>query len=124
MLQNPARPSGNVQLPYTTADMAERLAKKKAAKDRQDILDSLSGGLSYGQGGVDLGSVAKSVGGFLKNVYKNMPESIDTPVSSYGTGKSLITEPARLAVRRAVGDITAIPKVGEPSPSYTADKIR
>jgi len=124
VLQNPARPSGNFQLPYTTADMAERLAKKKAAKDRQDILDSLSGGLSYGQDGVDLGSVAKSVGGFLKTVYENMPESIDTPVSSYGTGKSLIVEPARLAVRRAVGDITAIPKVGEPSPSYTADRVR
>ena len=41
-----------------------------------------------------------------------------------GTVKSLVAEPARLAVRRAVGDITAIPRVGEPSPSYTADQIR
>lgn len=88
MLQIPARPSGNVQLPYTTADMAERLAKKKAAKDRQDIIDSLQGGLSYGKSGVDLGSVAKSVGGFLKTAYENMPDSnpISTPLMIDGPG--------------------------------------
>ena len=137
MLQNPTRTPGNFQLPYTTADMAERLAKKKAEKDRQDILDSLSGGLSYGKSGIDLGSVAKSVGGFLKKAYDNAEMSFQysTPLmingpgggvsmGGQGTFKSLVAEPARLAVRRAVGDITAIPKVGEPSPSYTADRVR
>jgi hypothetical protein len=81
----------------------------------------------------DIGS---AIGGAIKSVYDNIPMSnpISTPVNmsgnagvsmgGQGTGKSLVTEPARLAVRRAVGDITAIPRVGEPSPSYTADQIR
>ena len=149
MLQQPARPSGNVQLPYTTADMAERLAKRKAAKDRQDILDSLSGGLSYGQGGVDITPQLSQIGGMVKGLVQ-MPAATIMDIASgivrpldkyvggvkdpvdqyrpedYGTS-NLITGTAQgleQAGRRAVGDITAIPYVGKPSPSPTATDIK
>lgn len=149
MLQNPARLSGNVQLPYTTADMAERLAKRKAAKDRQDILDSLQGGLSYGKGGVDITPQLSHVGGMVKGLIQ-MPAAtvmdivsgivrpldkyvggVKDPVDQYrpedygtsnlisGTAQSL-----EQATRRAVGDITAIPRVGKPSASPTATDIK
>lgn len=79
--------------------------------------------------------VGSAIGGGLKWLYDNAPETnpISTPVNmgggtvsmgGQGTGKSLVTEPARLSVRRAVGDITALPGVGEDSPSYTAEQIR
>ena len=149
MLQQPARPSGNVQLPYTTADMAERLAKRKAAKDRQDIIDSLSGGLSYGKSGVDITPQLSQVGGMVKGLI-NMPAAtvmdvvsgivrpldkyvggVKDPVDQfrpedYGTS-NLISGTAQgleQAGRRAVGDITAIPYVGKPSASPTATDIK
>jgi len=149
VLQIPARPSGNVQLPYTTADMAERLAKRKAEKDRQDILDSLKGGLSYGKSGVDITPQLSQVGGMVKGLIQ-MPAAtvmdvvsgivrpldkyvggVKDPVDQfrpedYGTS-NLITGTAQgleQAGRRAVGDITAIPRVGKPSASPTATDIK
>lgn len=130
------RPDAPVkQLPYTTADMAERLAKKKAQQEfKSNALTTLSKYKPEDKPWyADIGS---AIGGAAKWLYDNAPESnpISTPINmggdagvsmgGQGTGKSLVTEPARLAVRRAIGDITAIPSVGEPSPSYTADQIR
>lgn len=71
----------------------------------------------------------------LSDIYNSLPSGtgFGTPIymgngnvsmGGQGSAKDLIFEPARKAVRRAVGDVTAIPKVGEPSSSYTADKIR
>lgn len=129
--------------------MAERLAKRKAAKDRQDIIDSLSGGLSYGQGGVDITPQLSQVGGMVKGLI-NMPAAtvmdivsgivrplekyvggVKDPVDQYrpedyGTS-NLITGTAQgleQAGRRAVGDITAIPYIGKPSASPTATDIK
>lgn len=131
------------RLPYTTADMSERLAKRKA---EQDAAAQAQANQALRFGVTNPPAVKKdepwykdalgAVGGAIKYVYNNAPSSnpISTPINmggdagvsmgGQGTGKSLVTEPARLAVRRAVGDITAIPRVGEPSPSYTADQIR
>lgn len=125
------------RLPYTTADMAERLAKKKADQAEQFKANAL-GALANYKPKEDkpwYQDVAGAIGGAIKYVYDNAPESnpISTPVNigggqvsmgGQGTGKSMVIEPARLAVRRAVGDITAIPNVGKDSPSYTADQIR
>lgn len=141
MLPRPEAPAR--RLPYTTADMAERLAKKKA---KQDAAARALANQALRFGITNPPTVKKdepwyrdalgAVGGAIKSVYDNIPMSnpISTPVNmggdagvsmgGQGTGKSLVTEPTRLAVRRAVGDITAIPRVGEPSPSYTADQIR
>lgn len=70
----------------------------------------------------------------LGEIYNALPSGggVGTPVNTgagvsmggQGSAKDLILEPTRLAVRRAVGDVTAIPGVGKPSPSYTADQIR
>jgi hypothetical protein len=124
------------RLPYTTADMAERLAKKKAEQANQALRYGVTNPPVIKKDEPWYRDALGAVGGAIKSVYDNMPMSnpISTPVNmggnagvsmgGQGTGKSLVTEPARLAVRRAVGDITAIPKVGEDSPSYTADQIR
>ena len=166
------------RLPYTTADMAERLAKKKAEQDaatNAQLAGSVLGpgitrdaqGNIYANGqkvdwskpvaptavpsfnkgtvrppaveedkggGTGLWPSWGEIGNAIKTAYEWFPDEVPsvTPVNtpggvvmgSQGTPKSLIVEPARLAVRRAVGDITAIPRVGEPSPSYTADQIR
>ena len=131
------------RLPYTTADMSERLAKRKA---EQEAAAQAQANQALRFGVTNPPAVKKdepwyrdalgAVGGAIKSVYENIPMSnpVSTPVNmggdagvsmgGQGTVKSLVTEPARLAVRRAVGDITAIPRVGEPSPSYTADQIR
>jgi len=70
----------------------------------------------------------------LSDIYNSLPSGsgFGTPVNTgagvsmggQGSAKDLIFEPTRVAVRRAVGDVTAIPGVGKPSPSYTADQIR
>ena len=131
------------RLPYTTADMSERLAKRKA---EQEAAAQAQANQALRFGVTNPPAVKKdepwykdalgAVGGAIKSVYENIPMSnpVSTPINmggdagvsmgGQGTVKSLVTEPARLAVRRAVGDITAIPRVGEPSPSYTADQIR
>jgi hypothetical protein len=130
-------------LPYTTADMSERLAKRKA---EQEAAEQAKANQAFRFGITNPPVIKKdepwykdalgAVGGAIKSVYDNIPMSnpISTPINmggdagvsmgGQGTGKSLVTEPARLAVRRAVGDITAIPRVGADSPSYTADQIR
>ena len=125
--------------------MAERLAKKKAAKDRQDILDSLSGGLSYGQGGVDITPQLSQIGGMVKNLALTAPGTVADMVpyvanipgvkgsgawgyepEDAGTSNFFQAGGQGLeqAGRRAVGDITAIPGVGKPSASPTATDIK
>lgn len=133
MLPRPEAPAR--RLPYTTADMSERLAKRKAEQFKADALAKLAN-YSPLDNKSGLEKIGSAIGGAVKWLQDNAPESnpISTPINmggdagvsmgGQGTGKSLVTEPARLAVRRAVGDITAIPRVGEPSPSYTADQIR
>ncbi len=134
MLPRPDAPA--TRLAYTTADMSERLAKRKAQEQfKTNALKTLSN-YKPKEDKPWYEDVAGAIGGAIKTVYDNMPMSnpVSTPINmggnagvsmgGQGTVKSLVTEPARLAVRRAVGDITAIPRVGEPSPSYTADQIR
>ena len=123
--------------------MSERLAKKKAeqeaaaqAKANQALRFGVTNPPAVKKDKPWYEDIGSAIGGAIKSVYENIPMSnpISTPINmggdagvsigGQGTVKSLVTEPARLAVRRAVGDITAIPRVGEPSPSYTADQIR
>ena len=123
--------------------MSERLAKRKAeqeaaaqAQANQALRFGVTNPPAVKKDKPWYEDVAGAIGGAIKSVYDNIPMSnpISTPINmggdagvsmgGQGTVKSLVTEPARLAVRRAVGDITAIPRVGEPSPSYTADQIR
>jgi hypothetical protein len=123
--------------------MGERLAKRKAeqeaaaqAKANQALRFGVTNPPVIKKDKPWYEDIGSAIGGAIKSVYDNIPMSnpISTPINmggnagvsmgGQGTGKSLVTEPARLAVRRAVGDITAIPRVGEPSPSYTADQIR
>jgi len=134
------------QLPYTTADMAERLAKKKAEQDaaaRAKANQALRFGVTNPPavkkdegGGTGLWPSWSEIGNAAKWIYNNAPESnpISTPINmggdagvsmgGQGTPKSIAVQPVVQAVRRAVGDITAIPHVGADSPSYTADQIR
>jgi hypothetical protein len=134
MLPRPDAPA--TRLAYTTADMSERLAKRKAQEQfKTNALKTLSN-YKPKEDKPWYEDVAGAIGGAIKTVYDNMPMSnpVSTPINmggnagvsmgGQGTVKSLVTEPARLAVRRAVGDITAIPRVGADSPSYTADQIR
>jgi hypothetical protein len=134
MLPRPDAPA--TRLPYTTADMGERLAKRKAQEQfKTNALKTLSN-YKPKEDKPWYEDVAGAIGGAIKTVYDNMPMSnpVSTPINmggnagvsmgGQGTAKSLVLEPARLAVRRAVGDITAIPRVGADSPSYTADQIR
>lgn len=119
MKQDPSRGGGSTLSPAYSAAL-EALAKKRKENNEDKPWYE---------------DVAGAIGGAFKYVYDNAPSSnpVSTPVNmgggtvsmgGQGTGKSLVTEPARLAVRRAVGDVTAIPGVGEPSSSYTADQVR
>jgi len=67
------------------------------------------------------------------NWFRTQPgTNISTPINTgrgvsmggQGGASQLVFDPAAQAVERAVGDITAIPGVGQPSPSYTAEQIR
>ena len=67
------------------------------------------------------------------NWFRNQPgTNISTPINTgrgvsmggQGGASQLVFDPAAQAVERAVGDITAIPGIGQPSPSYTAEQIR
>jgi len=141
MLPRPDAPA--TRLPYTTADMGERLAKKKAEQEAVAAAQA-NQALRFGVTNPpavkkdepwykDLGNAVVSG---AKWIYNNAPESnpISTPINmggdagvsmgGQGTPKSIAVQPVVQATRRAVGDITAIPRVGEPSPSYTADQIR
>jgi len=164
VLQNPARPSGNVQLPYTTADMAERLAKRKAEQDaelQRQRSAALRTGIANpptqqdnGGGGLwpswkELGNAAKSgystASGMVNTVVATPLDAadwanqqlekyvagIDKPEDQFDPKSigsfNLLGETDRglkQAGRRAVGDITAIPFVGKPSPSPTAADIK
>lgn len=151
MLQQPARPSSNVQLPYTTADMAERLAKKKAEQDaelqrqrsaalRTGIANPPTQQDNSGGGGwlSQLGGMAKNLaltaGGTIADIVPyvaNIPgvkgsgawgyEPEDAGTSNFFQAGGQGLEQAG---RRAVGDITAIPGVGKPSASPTATDIK
>jgi hypothetical protein len=135
------------RLPYTTADMSERLAKRKAEQEAA-AFKAFPGGVTkpFDQnGGASSPSWLSQLGGMTKNLLltaggtvadmvpyvANIPgvkgsgawgyEPEDAGTSNFfqAGGQGL-----EQAGRRAVGDITAIPGVGKPSPSYTADQIR
>jgi hypothetical protein len=135
------------QLPYTTADMAERLAKKKAEQDAA-AFKAFPGGVTkpFDQNGgasspswlSQLGNMAKSLvltpAGTLADMVPyvaNIPgvkgegawgyEPEDAGTSNFFQAGGQALE---AATRRAVGDFTAIPRVGEPSASPTAADIK
>ena len=141
MLPRPDAPTR--RLPYTTADMSERLAKRKAeqeaaaqAKANQALRFGVTNPPAVKKDEPWYKDALGAVGGAIKSAYEWLPNEMPstTPINmggnagvsmgGQGTAKSMVAEPARLAVRRAVGDITAIPHVGADSPSYTADQIR
>ena len=141
MLPRPDAPAR--RLPYTTADMGERLAKRKAeqeaaaqAKANQALRFGVTNPPAVKKDEPWYKDALGAVGGAIKSAYEWLPNEMPstTPINmggnagvsmgGQGTAKSMVAEPARLAVRRAVGDITAIPHVGADSPSYTADQIR
>ena len=134
------------RLPYTTADMSERLAKKKAEQANQALRFGVtnppapapepkkSGGGWLSQVGnmakslvlTPAGTLADMVPGVAmlpgvkgKGVWGYEPEDAGTTNFFQAGGQGL-----EQAGRRAVGDITAIPRVGEPSASPTAADIK
>jgi len=134
------------RLPYTTADMGERLAKRKAEQEAaafkvfpggvtKPVVESSGSSPSWLS---QLGSMAKNValtaGGTLadmvpgvamipgvkgEGVWGYEPEDVGTSNFFQAGGQGL-----EQAGRRAVGDITAIPGVGKPSASPTATGIK
>lgn len=110
---------------FTTADAAERLARKQAAK-QLGVGAAVDKGLTVKFEKPNL--IAKGY-----DAVRSVPmPRLSTPVNT-GTGVSMggvanpiqsTVEPARQAGRRAVGDITAIPGVGQPSASPTARDFR
>lgn len=131
------------QLPYTTADMAERLAKKKTQQEfKTNALNTLADYKpkdNNGKGWLSqLGDMTKNLlltpAGTLADMVPyvaNIPgvegsgawgyEPEDAGTSNFfqAGGQGL-----EQAGRRAVGDITAIPGVGKPSASPTATGIK
>ena len=133
------------RLPYTTADMSERLAKRKAEQDAG--FKAFPGGVTKpvveSEGSSpgwlsQLGSMAKNValtaGGTLGDMVPyvaNIPgvkgsgawgyEPEDAGTSNFFQAGGQALEQSG---RRLVGDVTAIPGLGKDSPSYTADQIR
>lgn len=110
---------------FKTADAAERLAKKQAAK-QLGVGAAIDDGLTVK---VDnRNPIAKGY-----DAVRSVPmPRLSTPVNT-GGGVSMggianpiesNVEPVRQAGRRAVGDITAIPGVGKPSASPTARDFR
>ena len=90
------------------------------------------GPVSIGGGGLSLNPMPaiKSTLRFLRN---QPGTQVSTPINvgggvvsmgGQGSASQLMFDPAAQAVERAVGDFTAIPGVGKPSPSYTAEQIR
>ena len=90
------------------------------------------GPVSLGRGGLSMNPMPalRSVARF----FRDQPGTqVSTPINmgggtvamgGQGGASQLVFDPAARAVERAVGDITAIPGVGKPSPSYTAEQIR
>jgi hypothetical protein len=106
---------------FVTADAAERLARLKAQRPL-GVSASIARPLTYSSKRPGIYDILKSVPG----------PRLSTPVNT-GSGVSMggqqnpvqmTVEPTRAAVRRAVGDFTAIPGVGKPSASPTAADIR
>lgn len=90
------------------------------------------GPVSIGGGGLSLNPMPaiKSTLRFLRN---QPGTQVSTPINvgggvvsmgGQGSASQLVFDPTAQAVERAVGDFTAIPGVGKPSPSYTAEQIR
>ena len=135
------------RLPYTTADMSERLAKRKAEQANQALRFGVtnpptpapepkkndSGGWLSQLGGMGKnllltagGTLADMVPGVAmipgvkgEGVWGYEPEDVGTSNFFQAGGQGL-----EQAGRRAVGDITAIPGVGKPSASPTATDIK
>ena len=147
MLARPDAPA--TRLPYTTADMGERLAKKKAEQANQALRFGVTnppapapapepkksggGGWLSQLGGMaknllltPAGTIADMVPGVAmipgvkgEGVWGYEPEDVGTSNFFQAGGQGL-----EQAGRRAVGDITAIPRVGKPSASPTATDIK
>ena len=145
MLPRPEAPAR--QLPYTTADMSERLAKRKAEQANQALRFGVTnppapapapkkndgGGWLSQIGGMaknllltPAGTLADMVPGVAmipgvkgEGVWGYEPEDAGTSNFFQAGGQGL-----EQAGRRAVGDITAIPRVGKPSASPTATGIK
>ena len=151
MLPRPEAPAR--RLPYTTADMAERLAKRKTEQDAAAQAQA-NQALRYGVTNppAPAPEPKKSGGGWLSQVGNMAKSLVLTPA---GTALDMIPGVAMLpgvkgsgawgyepedigtsnffqaggqgleqAGRRAVGDITAFPGVGKPSASPTATDIK
>lgn len=106
---------------FTTADAAERLASQQASK-KLGVSAGISQPLTYKFKRPGIYDILKNVPGPLLS----SPVNTGAGVSMGGQQNAIVNavEPTRLAVRRAVGDITAIPGVGKPSASPTAADIR
>lgn len=117
---------------FQNADALERLAKRKAAK-QLGVSAGIGSGVTVKFGKPNVVQSAVRGLGAVYSRAKNQPGAqISTPINT-GSGVSMggqqnalqnVVEPTRLAVRRAVGDIAAIPGVGKPSASPTAADIR
>ena len=134
------------RLPYTTADMSERLAKRKAEQEAA-AFKAFPGGVTkpFVESGGSKPSWLSQVGGMIKNIgltaagtaldaipyVANIPgvkgegawgyEPEDAGTSNFFQAGGQALEQSG---RRLVGDVTAIPGLGKDSPSYTADQIR
>lgn len=149
MLPRPDAPAR--RLPYTTADMGERLAKKKAEQEaaaQTQANQALRFGVTNppavkkdeGGGGwlSQLGGMTKNLlltpGGTLADMVPGVAmipgvkgeglwgyEPEDAGTSNFFQAGGQALEQS---TRHLVGDVTAIPGLGKDSPSYTADQIR
>lgn len=89
------------------------------------------GPVSVGRGGLSLNPLP-ALGSVVRWLRDQPGTNVSTPVNvgggvsmgGQGGASQLIFDPTARAVERAVGDVTAIPGIGEPSPSYTAEQIR
>ena len=151
MLPRPEAPAR--RLPYTTADMAERLAKRKTEQEAAEQAQA-NQALRFGVTNPPApapepkksgGGWLSQVGGMIKNIGLTAPATILDAVpyvanlpgvagsgawgyepEDLGTSNFFQAGGQGLeqAGRRAVGDITAIPGVGKPSASPTAADIK
>jgi hypothetical protein len=145
MLPRPDAPAR--RLPYTTADMSERLAKRKAEQDSASF-KAFPGGVTkpFDQnGGASSPSWLSQVGNMAKSLVLTAPATILDAIpyvanipgvkgegawgyepEDIGTSNFFQAGGQALeqSTRHLVGDVTAIPGLGKDSPSYTADQIR
>jgi len=117
---------------FRTADAIERLASRQTNKQLGVPVANATNIKTKIKNPNLLQSAVRGLG-VMYDYAKNTPGAqVSTPVNT-GSGVSMggqqnavqnIVEPVRVAGRRAVGDITAIPGVGQPSASPTAADIR